>query len=169
MRLLAAFFRRHPSLFGDTHPGAEPPQCSGAEEWSWQPAASPSIARSCRHGYPLWGEGCPQLQGVRAQPKHGWLSNRAPKSSQLTLASFPAEYTHPSLFWFGLCGEGSLYHPLIQLLSENRSPGGGLRGVPVFDLSICRCYGHGRHFSKPDQGVSVRIWFQQPAASKEES
>lgn len=169
MRLLAAFFRRHPSLFGDTHPAAEPPPVLRSRGVELAASCFPQHRPQLPARISPLGRGLPAAAGGQSPAETRLAEQQGTKEQPAHPRLISCRIYSPQSFLVQALRGGEPVPPTHPIAVRKQKPRGRAEGVPVFDLSICRCYGHGRHFSKPDKGVSVRIWFQQPAASKEES
>lgn len=125
-----------------------------------QPAAArrdiPSGARAARR---TPASGRTQLLGCRAQLTPTPQSQQQGNREQPALHRLVSCRKHlADSFRFRVSRVrwvGSLHHPLIQMLLENRKLGGEQMGVLGFGLSVCRSYSHGRNLPKPDEGVSA--------------
>lgn len=141
MRLLAAFSYHHPSLFRDSHCSAEIPvlQSGGVElaascfpEHRLQLLAGMDIPRGARAARRTPASGRAQLQRGRSPARTAALATRQRRAASSPSPPFLQKYLSLSL-WLGLsgiCENGCLQPPLIQMVSERRRPGGGQRGSP---------------------------------------
>lgn len=170
MRLLAACFLPPSEPFRRLPPRSRnpraPEQRSGAGSQLLSPEHRPQLL-----AWPsLLGRGLPagprpptahSCRGVRAQrTRQSWQQGNKEQPAHHHLISCRKYLT--LAFWVralrDLRGGEPVPHANPNAVPKEKTAGRAER-VPVFGLSICRSYGHGRCFYKPDEGISVWIWF----------